>query len=309
MVGYLNEGELILLRLYYRRSERVSLATDSSSSPSNSPLPSRSATMHSGTSRSPTEANFPIHPIWSPRRRPHHRDHSGSYSGHLSLGSNIMPYDSQDSISAAPPQRKPSQQPQGASGRTRADTAGTRSVPPTAGGRESFTPRLRRNRKSITLSVWTAPSMDQALGAPANKYIVLFALGFVLPLCWFIAAIIPLPMRPNDEFERLENEKAMIEKYHGGTGKGKERATELQPTSAPSTAAGGGALMMGNETNIEGGLGLDLRNKTQLHQRDWAQEERLWHKARWWRRVNRVMSFVGLCVIAAVVALAVVYTR
>ncbi|KAK0637971.1 Flocculation protein FLO11 [Lasiodiplodia hormozganensis] len=296
-------------RLYYRRSERVSLATDSSSSPSNSPLPSRSATMHSGTSRSPTEANFPIHPIWSPRRRPHHRDNSGSYSGHLSLGSNIMPYDSQDSISAAPPQRKPSQQPQGASGRTRADTAGTRSVPPTAGGRESFTPRLRRNRKSITLSVWTAPSMDQALGAPANKYIVLFALGFVLPLCWFIAAVLPLPMRPNDEFERLENEKAMIEKYHGGTSKGKERATELQPTSAPSTAAGGGVLMMGNETNIEGGLGLDLRNKTQLHQRDWAQEERLWQKAKWWRRVNRVMSFVGLCVIAAVVALAVVYTR
>ncbi|KAL1642211.1 hypothetical protein SLS58_005551 [Diplodia intermedia] len=142
--------------------------------------------------------------------------------------------------------------------------------------------------------------MDQALGAPANKYILLFALGFVLPLCWFIAAILPLPVRPNDEFERLESEKMMAEK---GQNKGKERATELQPT-----APGGGATM-GNETNIEAGLGLDLRNKTQIHQRDWAQEERLWQKAKWWRRVNRVMSVVGVGVIAAVVALAVIYTR
>ncbi|KAL1613621.1 hypothetical protein SLS54_010420 [Diplodia seriata] len=244
------------------------------------------------------EANFPIHPIWSPRRRPHERDYSGSTSGHGSLGPNVMPYESQDSIGLAP-QRKPTHHGEGAN-RPRTNTAGTRSMPPTAGGRESFTPRLRRNRKSVTLSVWTTPSMDQALGAPANKYILLFALGFVLPLCWFIAAILPLPVRPNDEFERLESEKMMAEK---GQNKGKERATELQPT------APGGRAMTGNETNIEAGLGLDLRNKTQIHQRDWAQEERLWQKAKWWRRVNRVMSVVGVGVIAAVVALAVIYTR
>lgn len=281
-------------RLYYRRSERVSLATDDSSSPSNSPLPSRTATMQSGTSRSPTEANFPIHPIWSPRRRPHHRGGSGSPSARQSLEPNVMPYDSQDSITPAPPPRSAHR-----SGRTRTGTAGTRSMPPTAGGRESFTPRLRRDRKSVTLSVWTVPSIDEALGTPANKYILLFTLGFVMPLCWIIAAFLPLPPRPNDELERLGGE--MKEKSQG---KGKERAW---PGTEQQQGAPGG-VAMGNETNIEAGLGLDLRNTTQEHQRDWALEERRWLKARWWRRANRGMSLAGILVIAAVVAVAVLET-
>lgn len=283
-------------RLYYRRSERVSLATDSSDSPNNSPLPSRTATMQSGTSRSPTEANFPIHPIWSPRRRPHQRGGSGSPSARSSLGPNVMPYESQDSIHPVPPPKSASRT--RASGRTRANTGGTRSMPPTAGGRESFTPRLRRDRKSVTLSVWTVPSIDEALGTPANKYILLFTLGFVMPLCWIIAAFIPLPTRPNDELERLGGK--MPEKTNE---KGKERAqpgTEQQP---------GAGVMMGNETNIEAGLGLDLRNTIQEHQRDWALEERRWLKARWWRRANRGMSVVGTGIIIAVVVVAVLATR
>ncbi|EKG19681.1 hypothetical protein MPH_03062 [Macrophomina phaseolina MS6] len=283
-------------RVYYRRSERVSLATDSSDSPSNSPLPSRTATMQSGTSRSPTEANFPIHPIWSPRRRPHQRGGSGSPSARSSLGPNVMPYESSDSITPAPPPKSASRTE--ATGRTRATTNGTRSMPPTAGGRESLTPRLRRDRKSVTLSVWTVPSIDDALGTPANKYILLFTLGFVLPLCWIIAAFLPLPPRPNEEHERLGG--VMAEK---GQDKGKERSL---PGVQQQSVAG---VVMGNQTNIEAGLGLDLRNATQEHQRDWALEERRWLKARWWRRANRGMSVAGTAVIVAVIVVAVLSTR
>ena len=37
-------------------------------------------------------------------------------------------------------------------------------------------------------------------------------------------------------------------------------------------------------------------------------EERMFLKARWWRTLNRIMSVVGILVIGAVIALAVVAT-
>lgn len=260
--------------------------------------------MHSGNSRSPTEANFPIHPIWSPRRRPHHRSGSNSPSAHNSLSSNFLPCASQDSLAMMPPPK--SAQGTTGPGRTRPNTAGTRTMPPTTAGRDSLTPRLRRNRKSVTLSVWTVPSIDGALGKlasgrgqPANKQILLFTLGFIMPLCWYIAALLPLPTRPSEELERSGG--AMTEKSKD---KGKGRA---QPETEQRPGQSGGGVM-GNEANIEAGLGLDLTNSTQERQRDWALEERRWLKARWWRRANRGMSVAGTCIIAAVVTVAVLET-
>lgn len=42
---------------------------------------------------------------------------------------------------------------------------------------------------------------------------------------------------------------------------------------------------------------------------DFSLDEKQWQKARWWRRINRILSIFGLLVIGAIVALVVVGTR
>ena len=55
-------------------------------------------------------------------------------------------------------------------------------------------------RTSHRMSAWRAPSfvesLDTLVRSRCNRQILLFALGFVCPLCWMLAAVLPIPKRP-----------------------------------------------------------------------------------------------------------------
>ncbi|KAK4550557.1 hypothetical protein LTR36_000136 [Oleoguttula mirabilis] len=133
-------------------------------------------------------------------------------------------------------------------------------------------PRLApTKRSSYRLSTWRAPSfvesLDSLVRSKCNRQILLFALGFICPLLWMLAAILPLPKKPisADDFEKLAGSEEDVQ-----------------------------AAMMKHEAG-------DAERR--------YNEERQWMKARWWKRLNRIMSVIGVLVIGAVIALAIVATR
>jgi hypothetical protein len=129
-------------------------------------------------------------------------------------------------------------------------------------------------RSSYRMSMWRAPSFVESLDSlwrsRSNRQILLFALGFLLPPCWLLGAVLPIPRKPMSSAE-YEAEKARL-----GEGQSEE---DIQ------------AAMMKHEAGDA--------------ERRWR-EEKAWHKGRWWRWVNRIMSVVGVLVVAAVVSVVVV---
>lgn len=130
-------------------------------------------------------------------------------------------------------------------------------------------------RQSNRLSAWRTPSfvesLDTLFNSRGNRQILLFCLGFIFPFFWLLGAILPLPPRPGHD--AAEAEKALPRA---------ESEDDLQAALRRHTAG-------------------DASKR-------WS-EERTWLKAKWWRTLNRIMCFVGVGVIAAVIALAVVATR
>ncbi|KAL8771330.1 MAG: hypothetical protein Q9209_003235 [Squamulea sp. 1 TL-2023] len=64
-----------------------------------------------------------------------------------------------------------------------------------------WSPHLWHDRRNIVRgrSVFRAPSLDDRAEGPfsrRNAQILLFTVGFILPLAWFTAALLPLPHRP-----------------------------------------------------------------------------------------------------------------
>ena len=64
-----------------------------------------------------------------------------------------------------------------------------------------FTPHLAPTKRATNrLSAWQAPSfvesLDTLFKSRGNRQILLFALGFVCPLLWMLAAVLPLPKKP-----------------------------------------------------------------------------------------------------------------
>jgi hypothetical protein len=120
------------------------------------------------------------------------------------------------------------------------------------------------------LPKWYAPSfvesLDSLVRSRCNRQILLFTIGFVFPLAWMLGAVLPLPHRPID------------------------------PRDLPDGASGSQVDVATAMMKHEAGADSELR---------WR-EERTFLKARWWRMLNRVMSVVGLLVIAAIVSLVVV---
>ena len=66
-------------------------------------------------------------------------------------------------------------------------------------------------RNSHRMSAWRAPSfvesLDTLVRSRGNRQILLFALGFVCPLCWMLASVLPIPKKPISagEFEMSLN--------------------------------------------------------------------------------------------------------
>lgn len=171
----------------------------------------------------------------------------------------------------------------------------SRYIPPARFLRLS-TPHLHRDRRLNTGS-----TASQGFGAPYNarpKYqppvtqtdklgrpvwykvdikdmqVVCFMTGFVCPLIWFIAAFSPLPRRPN-------------------------AYTDLEKNNAYATAS------HNNIYSEEGDIVARLRLEKHLR----GLEEVKWQNARWWRRMNRWMCFVGLVVLSIIITLAVIGTK
>lgn len=113
-----------------------------------------------------------------------------------------------------------------------------------------------RSEASSCRSMWSIPHLDHVQfgrleAMSGNRQIILFCLGFIMPLCWFAAAFLPLPQGPGPRHSK----------------------------------------------DLESSIAQDVyTTKT-------TQEylEKRWENSRFWRRVNRVLSGVGLCVIMAVV--------
>lgn len=122
--------------------------------------------------------------------------------------------------------------------------------------------RISQNR----LSFWQAPSftesLDTLIRSRCNRQVLLFTLGFVLPLFWMLGAVLPLPKKPVDDSEL---EKA--------------------------------GVLPGSEEDVAHAM---MRHEAGDAEQRWR-EDRVYRKAKWWRMLNRIMSVIGILVIAAVV--------
>ena len=131
-------------------------------------------------------------------------------------------------------------------------------------------PHLAPSKRSSQnrLSFWQAPSftesLDTLIRSRCNRQVLLFTLGFVLPPFWWLGAVLPLPKKPMDE-------------------------GELEKASA---------ILPGSEEDVANAM---MRHEAGDPEQRWA-EDRMYRKAKWWRMLNRIMSVIGILVIAAVVS-------
>ncbi|KIV86373.1 hypothetical protein PV11_01987 [Exophiala sideris] len=139
-------------------------------------------------------------------------------------------------------------------------------------------------------SRWTAPSIISQSGGFFSRradlrtaQVTCFAVGFVLPLTWFVAAFLPLPKRPASyaDLEKNAYSQAVI-----------ERRQSQRYSSQP-----------------EGGLSeweeMDVLARLRIERHAAGVAELKWQHARWWRNLNRWMCAVGLVVCVLVIVLAV----
>lgn len=127
-------------------------------------------------------------------------------------------------------------------------------------------PHLAPNKRaSARVSTWRPPSfsegLDSLIKSRCNRQILLFALGFICPPLWMLAAVLPIPSRP-------------------------PTAEDLEKTLAAS------------EEDVQAAM---MKHEAGDAEKRWR-EEKQWLKARWWRALNRVMSVIGVLIIAAIVS-------
>jgi hypothetical protein len=126
----------------------------------------------------------------------------------------------------------------------------------------------------MAIATWSTPSFDepfsQMIFGPINRQILLFCLGFLCPLSWFVAAFLPLPSKPT--------------------------------TFDPQAAAERGIIQPGSDDGSYVRVHADTFTKIE-------KDERRYLKAQWWRALNRIMCVAGLLIIGAIIALVVIATR
>ncbi|KAK4242591.1 hypothetical protein C8A03DRAFT_29185 [Achaetomium macrosporum] len=73
-----------------------------------------------------------------------------------------------------------------------------------------WSPHLQPDRRASRYSVWDPPSVswsaDSGILGKRNIQVILFILGFVFPLAWMVAALLPLP--PNPKLRMLDAENS-----------------------------------------------------------------------------------------------------
>ncbi|KAI1866055.1 uncharacterized protein JN550_008033 [Neoarthrinium moseri] len=213
-------------KIYYGSGERKWLAAPSIRSYTDDSRP-ESSFGHSG---SPTTEQFPPN-IFSPRRRPrevHPDDRPVSHEVSTSRLSGVR--------------------------------LGVRKMTSSI-----WSPHLAPDRRASRLSIWQPPSMtwsaDKGAFGRRNVQILFFAVGFVFPFAWMIAAFLPLPPKPALGFPERDHSTTQFRIPE----KPEPFARQLRPVD-------------------------DFK----------------YQSAKWWRNVNRAMSIIGLLVVGAIVALAIV---
>ncbi|KXX75214.1 hypothetical protein MMYC01_207134 [Madurella mycetomatis] len=82
-----------------------------------------------------------------------------------------------------------------------------------------WSPHLQMDRRASRYSIWDPPSVswsaDSGILGKRNVQVVLFILGFILPLAWMVAALLPLPPNPKLQmFERDNTNGHPAFRYH-----------------------------------------------------------------------------------------------
>lgn len=130
---------------------------------------------------------------------------------------------------------------------------------------------------------WSAPGFGEEPFRPAfgpkgrHFQFGCFIIGFIFPLSWLIAALLPLPPRP-ESFHDLEKAKWQQQQQ--------QRSHDLQDW---------------DEMDVIAQLRLEKHIK--------GVEELRWQNARWWRTLNRWMCLVGCLILILMIVLAVIGTR
>lgn len=65
-----------------------------------------------------------------------------------------------------------------------------------------WSPHLQTDRRAATFSIWMPPPTitwgpDQGPFDRRNIQVIMFALGWIFPFAWMIAAVLPLPQKPS----------------------------------------------------------------------------------------------------------------
>ncbi|KAK9423900.1 hypothetical protein SUNI508_03916 [Seiridium unicorne] len=212
-------------RIYYGSGERRWLAPPSIRSCSDDSRPASSF----GVSASPTTDQFPPN-IFSPRRR----------------AREVHPDDRPISTEVTPRRF---------SGLHKGLKKMTSSL---------WSPHLEEDRRAHHQSMWQGPpssAPESGVFGPRNRQVLLFAVGFIFPFAWMVAAFLPLPHQVTLD---------VVERDHS--------TTQFRIPETPEPFA---------------------------RQTRWVDNKR-YQSARWWRNVNRLMSVVGLLVVGAIIALAIV---
>ncbi|KIV92860.1 hypothetical protein PV10_04124 [Exophiala mesophila] len=161
-----------------------------------------------------------------------------------------------------------------------------------------------------TKSKWNAPSIVDAHSRfwsgidLRTTQIALFAVGFLLPLTWFVGAfLVPLPQRP-EGLGDLEK-RAMTTAQHN------EQLRQEYQAQLRHHRSGSSSLLHAQAQQIEQNEWeqMDVVAKLRLERHARGLEELKFQNARWWRNLNRWMCVVGVVVIVIVVILAVLGTR
>ncbi|EXJ93558.1 hypothetical protein A1O1_01950 [Capronia coronata CBS 617.96] len=174
-----------------------------------------------------------------------------------------------------------------------------------------------------TKSRWTAPSIINESGRPwwtradlRTTQVICFTAGFLLPLTWFIAAVLPLPKRPT-RMQDIEKQVYMA------SAAAPQRQSYLQFASQSQSLHSSRSQQYLDQdqdqdqdqdreysnqafSELES---MDIIDKLRLERQLAGVAELRWQNARWWRTLNRWMCIVGVVVCVIVIVLAAVGTQ
>ncbi|TKW59648.1 hypothetical protein CTA1_7400 [Colletotrichum tanaceti] len=77
-----------------------------------------------------------------------------------------------------------------------------------------WSPHLRRDQRAGHYSIWEPPSMtwsaESSILGKRNMQVTMFAIGFILPIAWMIAAFLPLPPDPQAEMAERDPRSVLL---------------------------------------------------------------------------------------------------